>query len=89
MQNAGKHAGPGATLSVEVTADADALHLTVHDDGVGFAATSTPGAGFVNMTDRLSAIGGTLTVHSAPGAGTTISAAIPAARPPAPAGSAN
>ncbi|MEN3357592.1 MAG: hypothetical protein V7637_1574 [Mycobacteriales bacterium] len=78
MQNAGKHAGAGATLSVEVAGDATGLRFTVHDDGIGFSGTEAQGAGFVNMADRLGAIGGTVTVDSIPGAGTTISGSLPA-----------
>src|SRR5262249_52229041 len=69
MQNAGKHAGDGAHLCVTVDADDGALRFTVTDDGAGFDATSDAvrGHGFVNMADRLGAIGGTLHVDSAPG----------------------
>ena len=35
------------------------------------------GHGFVNMSDRVGAIGGTLTVDSTPGEGTTISGLVP------------
>ena len=64
------------------------LHLDfeVTDDGVGLDDVDRGrGAGFVNMADRLGAIGGELTVRSARGAGTTISGTVPAApaAPPA------
>jgi len=36
------------------------------------------GAGFVNMADRLGALGGSLRVESAPRQGTTVSGAVPA-----------
>jgi signal transduction histidine kinase len=36
------------------------------------------GAGFVNMADRLGALGGSLRVESAPQRGTTVSGAVPA-----------
>jgi signal transduction histidine kinase len=51
----------------------------VADDGAGFdpASGAGKGHGFVNMADRVGAIGGTLTVDSAPGQGTRISARIP------------
>jgi len=78
MQNAGKHAGPDATVLVEVRGDASGLRFSVRDDGVGFSVDATRGAGFVNMADRLGAIGGTLTIESTPGAGTAVSGAIPA-----------
>ena len=80
LQNAGKHAGPEATVVIEVTGDDETVRFTVADDGAGFDATALGGgAGFVNMADRLGAIGGTLDVRSAPGAGTTISGSVPAA----------
>jgi signal transduction histidine kinase len=77
MQNAGKHAGEGAEVVVEVRGDETALRFSVRDNGAGFSAASG-GAGFVNMADRLGAIGGELTVASEPGAGTTIGGVIPA-----------
>jgi signal transduction histidine kinase len=79
MQNAGKYAGDGATISVDVRGDEASLHFELVDDGVGFDTSTTElGHGFVNMRDRLGAIGGELTVESAPGKGTTVRATIPA-----------
>jgi signal transduction histidine kinase len=78
MQNAGKHAGDGAQITVTVTADERSLDFTVADDGAGFdEAVVEAGHGFVNMRDRLGAVGGTLTVETAPGAGTKIIGRIP------------
>ena len=78
LQNAGKHAGEDATATVKV-AEADAvLSFEIRDDGVGFETTGrADGHGFVNMSDRLGAFGGTVQVVSAPGAGTTITGTIP------------
>ena len=68
MQNAGKHAGPDASIVVAVTADDDQLSFTVTDDGAGFEpGVGIDGHGFVNMRDRLGALGGELTVFSEPG----------------------
>jgi signal transduction histidine kinase len=78
MQNAGKHAGPDARMLVTVAAGGDALRFSVRDDGAGFGGAEAQGAGFVNMADRLGAIGGTIAVASAPGAGTTVSGTLPA-----------
>jgi signal transduction histidine kinase len=79
MQNAGKYAGDGATITVRVRSDDEALTFALSDDGVGFDASSAArGHGFLNMQDRLGAIGGSLSVISSPGAGTTVSAVIPA-----------
>jgi signal transduction histidine kinase len=84
LQNAGKHAGEGAAAIVTIrrTADAgglEALTFTVADDGAGFdpAGTAGRGHGFVNMGDRLGAIGGTIDVDSAPGNGTRVSGTVP------------
>jgi signal transduction histidine kinase len=81
MQNAGKHAGDGARITVSVRDDDGDLHFDVTDDGAGFDATgdAVHGHGFVNMADRLGAIGGSLAVRSAAGEGTTISGVIPSA----------
>jgi signal transduction histidine kinase len=82
IQNAGKHAGTGAEILVRVTGGPpehpDGLGFAVSDDGAGFAAGAGAGHGFVNMRDRLGAVGGELDVESAPGRGTTISGRLPA-----------
>jgi signal transduction histidine kinase len=84
LQNAGKHAGAGAAATVTigraVGADGlDVLAFMVADDGAGFdpAGTVGRGHGFVNMRDRLGAIGGTVEVDSAPGRGTRVSGTVP------------
>ncbi|MDQ3640175.1 MAG: histidine kinase [Actinomycetota bacterium] len=78
LQNAGKHAGAGATVTIGMREQAGALLFDVADDGPGFDTTTRGlGQGFVNMADRLGAIGGRLRVESQPGAGTTISGTIP------------
>ena len=84
MQNAGKHAGDGATIAVTVTRTGDEVAFSIADDGAGFdTAAFAGGHGFVNMGDRLGAIGGRLQVDSAVGAGTTISGSLPVpAEPP-------
>jgi len=79
LQNAGKHAGDGAAAFVRVWEDGANLFFEVRDTGAGFDANGSlaSGAGFVNMSDRVGAIGGTVSVASAPGAGTTVSGCIP------------
>jgi signal transduction histidine kinase len=77
LQNAAKHA-PGANASVTVQQLDGHLHFEVHDDGPGFdVATATAGHGYVNMSDRLGAIGGSVEWRSAPGAGSTIVGEVP------------
>jgi signal transduction histidine kinase len=54
------------------------LTFAVVDDGCGFDANARgAGTGLQGMADRLEAIGGELTVESAPGRGTTVSGRIP------------
>jgi signal transduction histidine kinase len=79
LQNAGKYAGEGASVTVELHEDAGSLAFIVSDDGAGFdVAERGAGAGFTNMLDRLGALGGTLRVESAPGKGTRVAGAVPA-----------
>jgi signal transduction histidine kinase len=79
MQNAGKHAGDDAEIEVTVSDDGATLAFEVRDDGAGFepGPLGAGGHGFVNMTDRLGAVGGRLAVTSSLGNGTTIRGEIP------------
>ncbi len=82
LQNAGKHAGESASIEMRVTAGAAGLSFEVRDTGAGFdLETGVRGHGFVNMADRLGAIGGSVEVWSAPGEGTRITGHIPGATP--------
>jgi signal transduction histidine kinase len=79
IQNACKHAGEEATLALHLREEAGMLTFEVVDDGKGFDAQARGlGAGFLNMADRLGALGGSLQVESAPRRGTTVSGTIPA-----------
>jgi signal transduction histidine kinase len=50
----------------------------VADDGPGFdAALAARGHGYMNMADRLGAIGGTVRWESAPGQGTRVLGSVP------------
>jgi signal transduction histidine kinase len=52
--------------------------FSVSDDGVGFdGRLEARGAGLTNMADRMGAVGGLLSVRSAPGEGTTIEGRLP------------
>lgn len=59
--------------------DSAGLHWEVSDDGPGFdpSGAADAGHGFVNMRDRMGALGGVVEVISAPGCGTTIRGHLP------------
>lgn len=53
----------------------DTLVLETYDDGVGFdpnATRSAPSLGLIGMRERATLAGGTLTINSAPGSGTSV-----------------
>jgi signal transduction histidine kinase len=77
LQNAAKHAGPGATVSVTLDGRND-LRFEVRDTGRGIDPFEPPGQGLQNMHDRVGALGGTLTIATRPG--TTITGTIPITR---------
>jgi signal transduction histidine kinase len=70
LTNAAKHARPTA-IRVAVDVVDGRLRLTVRDDGIG-GADPANGSGLTGLTDRVEALGGTITVHSPPGEGTTL-----------------
>jgi signal transduction histidine kinase len=80
MHNALRHADAGR-IDVVLTAGDGFTVLRVTDDGVGFAPASTVAGrrlGLASMRERAQAVGGTLTVTSEPGGGTTVRLAVPA-----------
>jgi signal transduction histidine kinase len=77
LQNAGKHA-PQARVELRVWEESGGLLFSVIDDGPGFDPVAARGGhGFVNMADRLGAIGGTVRWESQPGQGAQIRGSIP------------
>jgi signal transduction histidine kinase len=82
VQNAVKHGGPQARISIDLRRDGDdAVVFEVADDGAGFAVgPPRPGTGLMGMRDRVEGVDGTLTITSAPGGGTRVTGRVPAAR---------
>jgi signal transduction histidine kinase len=75
LTNAAKHSR--ATLvEVEVEASDGTLRVRVRDDGVG-GADPLRGSGLVGLKDRIDALGGTSSMHSPAGGGTTLSCELP------------
>ena len=78
LQNAMKYAGAEATVVIRAWEEDGTLRFAVTDDGAGFdPAAKAAGTGFVNMADRLGAIGGSLRVESSPGGGTSVLGTLP------------
>ena len=75
LTNVAKYA-QATKASVTIAIEDGTLVAEVSDDGVG-GATMAGGSGLRGLEDRLDAIGGTLTVHSRAGKGTTIRACAP------------
>jgi len=79
LTNVARHA-EAARVDVSLVSTADALELRVCDDGRGFdrdAARREYSYGLLGMYERARLIGATLSIDSAPGAGTTVSIHIP------------
>ncbi len=80
LQNAVKHS-QGSDLLVDLRNGPDGLRVIVEDNGVGFDTDHAwgDGVGLISMVERIEAIGGSLEVRSTPGAGTRVTAVVPAA----------
>jgi signal transduction histidine kinase len=76
LNNVAKYAG-ASTVEIRLRQNDGELRFEVADDGVGFEpAAGNGGTGLQGMADRLDAIGGTLDIVSAPGAGTTVTGRV-------------
>jgi signal transduction histidine kinase len=85
LSNVARHAA-ARTAVVRLALAEDALELSIRDDGRGFAPPApedigmlsrTGHYGLIGMRERARRVGGRLTVSSAPGNGTVITAVIP------------
>ncbi|MFL6246489.1 MAG: GAF domain-containing protein [Thermoanaerobaculia bacterium] len=83
LTNIARHAN-ARNVWLEMRTGADALQLTVRDDGSGFDVTAArqralrgESLGLLGMEERVSLMSGTLEVTSVPNAGTTVCATIP------------
>ncbi|GIW54656.1 MAG: hypothetical protein KatS3mg082_1060 [Nitrospiraceae bacterium] len=83
LTNAAKHAAPN-TISVVVRREPSLVRLVVEDDGRGFntgrllnKAKTFRHLGLHGMRERAALLGGSVSIESAPGKGTTVSVTIP------------
>jgi signal transduction histidine kinase len=78
VQNATKHTGPDAHISISLQVNGPVLRFEVRDDGPGFDPDAPhDGVGLRNIRDRVDAFDGRLEIVSAPGRGTVIAGALP------------
>jgi PAS domain S-box-containing protein len=79
LGNAVKHSS-AKHVRVIVKKIANAIHLSVSDDGCGFAIERTPldgGLGFISMRERARIVGGNFEIHSLPSQGTRVELEVP------------
>jgi signal transduction histidine kinase/CHASE3 domain sensor protein len=75
LTNAGKHA-EASRVRIEARIRDDRLEIAVTDDGVG-GADPAGGTSLVGLIDRISALGGRITITSPRGAGTKVRVELP------------
>jgi signal transduction histidine kinase len=75
LTNAAKHAG-ASVVQVAVEIRGRMLCVSVRDDGRG-GADPARGSGLFGLKDRAEAIGGRVSLQSAPGAGTSLHVELP------------
>jgi PAS domain S-box-containing protein len=77
LTNCAKHAN-ARSVDIRLQLQSMPMHLEVQDDGIGFDINSTAGVprsgglGLMNMRETAEFIGGTLTIRSRAGSGTTV-----------------
>jgi signal transduction histidine kinase len=82
LTNAIKHAN-ASRIDISLESDAEYATLSVEDDGCGFnlprelTPDSMGGIGLLGIEDRIEAIGGSLTISTQPGKGTSLFVKIP------------
>ncbi|MDQ1659290.1 MAG: hypothetical protein QOD41_4373 [Cryptosporangiaceae bacterium] len=75
LTNAAKHAH-ASVVEVHAEASGGSLRVCVRDDGVG-GADPLDGSGLVGLKDRIEALGGTFSMRSPVGRGTTVTCELP------------
>jgi signal transduction histidine kinase len=75
LANAAKHAR-ASVVEVDAGVSGGTLKVRVRDDGIG-GADPARGSGLLGLTDRIEALGGTFSLHSPVGRGTTASCELP------------
>ncbi len=80
LANVRRHAAGAAEVAITLHIRADAVRLTLRDDGQGFDTAQVVPAtshGIVGMRERAKLLNGTLRIRSRAGRGTTVTASVP------------
>ena len=77
LQNVSKYA-EASSATIRLSQSNGTLTFEVIDDGIGFdPVTASRGSGLQGIADRVAALGGEVTIRSAPGDGTTVTGHLP------------
>jgi signal transduction histidine kinase len=76
LQNVAKYAR-AASVEIRLAERDGEISFEVRDDGVGFDPATATGSGLASMLDRLEALGGSMWIRSASGAGTSVHGRVP------------
>jgi two-component system sensor histidine kinase DesK len=71
-----RHANP-SLIAVSIDRYGQEVRIKITDDGQGMSEPSRPGDGLVGISERVKAIGGSLSFSSKPGEGLTVAAVLP------------
>jgi signal transduction histidine kinase len=80
LTNVARHA-QARHVSVRLESEPRAVRIVVEDDGIGFQGPIVPHLGLLGMSERVSALGGTLRVANGAGRGVRVEASFPAEAP--------
>jgi signal transduction histidine kinase len=76
LVNVVKHAH-ASQAQVMLSDDGATLHVEIIDDGTGFDPAEAAGSGLTGLTDRIEAVGGSLSIRSRPESGTWLVCELP------------
>jgi len=76
LTNAARHSG-AKHAKVSIVQNEGTIRVQIADDGIGFSPERVRGMGILGMEERVKRLGGSLTIESEPGKGTTVFAKIP------------
>ncbi|HQZ39359.1 MAG TPA: sensor histidine kinase [Vicinamibacterales bacterium] len=76
LTNVARHAG-ASEVRVQILSDDRRVHMTIEDNGRGVADDASPHTGWLGMRERVTAIGGRLTIGGRTGSGVRLEADVP------------